>query len=113
MFNRPGRLFIYTCLLVVGMITFGVVQGCSAVPTKIAAPLPPESVSDQSSLATGRKIYVSLLKCALCHRPKPVSDYSAQTWSEDILPRMSKKAKLSAQEYADVLSYVTSMTTQK
>ncbi len=56
------------------------------------------------------KTYVSLLKCAMCHRPKPVSDYSAETWAEDILPKMSKKARLSPQEYADVLAYVTTTT---
>ncbi len=99
------------------VLAIGILQGCATMtatmPANIAAPVPPSDVAENSSLASGRKVYVSLLKCAMCHRPKPVSDYSAETWSEDILPRMSKKARLSPKQYADVLAYVTSTTTQK
>ncbi len=98
------------CWLAAFMIVLGIVQGCATVPANIAAPIPPENVVGHSSLAAGRKIYVSLLKCAMCHRPKPVSDYSAETWAKDILPKMSKKARLTPQEYADVLDYVTTTT---
>ena len=115
-FNRPGTR-IY--LLATVVLILGFVPGCSSVPryssvpSKIAAPVPLANTTGHSSLEAGRKIYVSWLKCAMCHRPKPVSDYSAETWAEDILPRMSKKAKLSPQQYADVLAYVTSTTTQQ
>ena len=104
----------YVGMLAVGtlVLILGIAQGCSTVPTSVAAPLPAH-VPDNSSIASGRKIYVSLLKCAMCHRPKPVSDYSAETWSEDILPRMAKKARLSPQQYAQVLTYVTSTTTHE
>ncbi len=101
------------CLFVVLVMTLGVAHGCATVPANIAAPIPPAELAGDSSLASGRKIYVSMLKCAMCHRPKPVSDYSVETWTEDILPRMSKKARLSQQQYADVLAYVTSTTTQR
>lgn len=116
MFRSISRLYgTVTTAGVLGLVT-GIVQGCATMsatmPANIAAPVP-SNVADHSSLASGRKVYVSLLKCAMCHRPKPVSDYSAETWSEDILPRMSKKARLSPQQYADVLAYVTSSTTQK
>lgn len=98
-------------------LAIGIVQGCATMsatmPVNVAAPVPPTNVPDHSSLASGRKVYVSLLKCAMCHRPKPVSDYSAETWSEDILPRMSKKARLTPEQYADVLAYVTSVAKQK
>lgn len=111
---KPINLFIANqCKLIAVLMILIIFQGCSAVPTNIAAPIPAESIEGDSSLASGRKIYVSFLKCAMCHRPKPVSDYSAEAWTEDILPRMSKKARLSPQQYADVLAYVTSTTTQK
>lgn len=100
-------------LMVLGLILLGVLQGCSAVPTHIAAPIPSQDTAQRSSLESGRKIYLSLLKCAMCHRPKPVSDYSVEYWTEDILPRMSKKARLTPQQYADVLAYVTSTTTKE
>ncbi len=101
------------CRLAALVMILGIVQGCATVPASIAAPISPENAVGHSSLAAGRKTYVSLLKCAMCHRPKPVSDYSAETWTEDILPKMSKKARLSPQEYADVLAYVKATTTQK
>ncbi len=119
-FNAPPRgsggyqnFNVRKCWLVVFMVTLGIIQGCATVPTNIAAPMPSANVAGNSSLASGRKTYVSLLKCAMCHRPKQVSDYSAETWAEDILPRMSKKARLSPQEYANVLTYVTTTTTKK
>lgn len=108
----------YTCmswrgsLMIAGIITTGVMQGCTAVPTNLAAPIPSQDVDGHASLASGRKIYVSFMKCAMCHRPKPMSDYSLGTWTEDILPRMSKKARLSPQQYADVLAYIASNTQQ-
>lgn len=95
------------------LMILGIFQGCSTVPTNIAAPIPSPNIAGHSSLAAGRKTYVSLLKCAMCHRPKPVSDFSAKTWTEDILPRMSKKARLSPQEYADVLAYVQANSMQE
>lgn len=101
---------VHKCLLATLLMILGIVQGCATVPANIAAPIPPENVVGHSSLAAGRKTYVSLLKCAMCHRPKLVSDYSAEAWAEDILPKMSKKARLSPQEYADVLAYVTTTT---
>lgn len=113
MFKRKSVHRSNKCLLGIGLMILGIVQGCSVVPTKIAAPIPATDTVGNPSLIAGRKIYVSLLKCAMCHRPKSVSDYSAQTWTDDILPRMSKKAKLSPQQYADVLAYVTSTTTHE
>lgn len=113
MFTQSTRTLVSQCLLGAVLMLHGVIQGCSAVPVNVAAPIPPANVSSQSSLASGRKTYVSLMKCAMCHRPKPVSDYSVKAWTEEILPRMSKKARLSPQEYADVLSYVTATTNQQ
>ena len=92
------------------LVILGIIQGCATVPANIAAPIPSANVAGDSSLTSGRKTYVSLLKCAMCHRPKQVSDYSAETWAVEILPRMSKKARLSPQEYANVLAYVTTTT---
>ncbi len=103
----------YSYWLIGIIFILGISQGCASVPANIAAPIPPVNIPDHTSLAAGRKTYVSLMKCAMCHRPKPTSDYSAETWTEDILPKMSKKARLSPQEYADVLAYVTAITLQK
>lgn len=117
MFRSANRYFVTVTMAGALALVLGVVQGCATMsatlPANVAAPVPPLNVADHSSLASGRRVYVSLLKCAMCHRPKPVSDYSAETWTRDILPRMSKKARLSPQQYADVLAYVTSTTTQK
>jgi hypothetical protein len=107
--NFKGKI----CLLVALLVTLGILQGCASIPVKIAAPTPPANAVGHSTLVAGRKTYVSLLKCAMCHRPKPVSDYSIETWTEDILPAMSKKARLSPEEYANVLAYIQANATQE
>jgi|GEM_PF-2991504 len=66
----------------------------------------------QSQLDRGRTMYVSVTKCNLCHRPKPVGDYSPEQWTNDILPSMGKKARLTDEQYADLLAYVTSPSAQ-
>ncbi len=83
---------------------------CHHIPVEKAAPLvsPPAGSSvTAKQLETGRAIYVSESKCAQCHSPKPVYEYSADKWAHDILPRMGKKCKLMADEYDNVLAYVT------
>ncbi|MBL8891435.1 MAG: cytochrome c [Planctomycetaceae bacterium] len=117
MFKSVSRSYVAVVTTGVVAVGLGIVQGCATMPAtapaNVAAPVPPTNVADHSTLASGRKIYVSFLKCAMCHRPKPVSDYSAEMWAEDILPRMAKKARLSPEQYADVLAYVTANTTQQ
>lgn len=89
------------------------ISGCSSIPTNMAAPVPLKSHSGgKSQLEKGRSAYVSFMKCAMCHRPKPVYDYDPDTWKTDILPRMSGKARLNSEEYAAVLAYVTSDVAQ-
>lgn len=86
---------------------------CRQLPTEIAAPLPQAAdPADLHELERGRAIYVSSRKCARCHSPKPVYDFSPSAWREDILPRMARKARLSQAEYSDALAYVTSSTAQ-
>jgi hypothetical protein len=80
------------------------------MPVEKAAPVvtpTPGSGTSAKQVESGRAIYVSETKCAQCHSPKPVYNYSADKWAKDILPRMGKKCKLMADEYSDVLAYVT------
>jgi cytochrome c2 len=44
-------------------------------------------------------------RCIKCHELKTVSHYSPERW-EKILPKMSRKAKLSAQESSTLGSYI-------
>ncbi len=72
------------------------VAGCQSVPVDIAAPRPTANLNAASSvLESGRATYVSFLKCGLCHRPKPVYDYSPEAWANDILPEWHRKRDLS------------------
>lgn len=107
--RETGLTFI--CVSMVSLLVF--LAGCSVVPVHIAAPKPVASSTGQKSQAeVGRGVYVSLFRCAKCHRPKPVYDYDPETWESDILPRMGEKAKLKPEEYAAVLEYVTSAQVQ-
>jgi hypothetical protein len=101
-----GRLGVIVYLVVTASATF---PGCRTVPVELAAPEVRRldaPVARLGELETGRVIYTSHQKCARCHRPKPVTDHTAADWSETILPRMAKKAKLSDLETRYVLNYI-------
>lgn len=70
----------------------------SCVSTKTGSTTVPASTGD-----AGGTIYRT--KCAKCHAPEPVRRYTAAHWNE-ILPKMTDKAKLTASEAAAVREYV-------
>ena len=83
---------------------------CQQMPIDQAAPKltpTPESGIPAMKLDAGREVYVSRQKCAGCHSPKPVFEYTAERWTNKILPGMGLKAKLNPDDYAAVLAYVT------
>ena len=84
--------------------------GCTQMPIDKAAPMlspTPESGVPAAKLEAGREVYVSRQKCAACHGPKPVFEYTAEQWTKKILPDMATKAKLNSNDYAVVQAYVT------
>jgi hypothetical protein len=104
---EPARCSAVVLTVVLGLI------GCRSVPVEVAAPTIDRLAIPAVRLAraeAGRAIYTSAQKCARCHKPKPVSDYTADDWSNSILPRMSKKAKLNDAERRDVFEYVLAAT---
>jgi hypothetical protein len=107
-FSAEHALKIGLGTLLLFCICLGLVS-CRQVPVDVAAPRPQAADAASARLEAGRAIYVSPDRCASCHKPKPVSSYDAQEWSEKILPKMARKARLTPGEYADVLAYVTSL----
>ena len=84
--------------------------GCAGI-NELAPPVGERALQEAAMLdisagriERGRAIYVTT--CARCHSPEPVAGYSLAEWRKT-LPRMSEKAKLTAEESADVLDYVT------
>lgn len=57
----------------------------------------------RSHLEQGRTLYVT--KCARCHAPEPVRNYSAAKWAK-ILPEMIDDAKLNPVEADALKAYV-------
>jgi hypothetical protein len=83
---------------------------CTQVPLEIAAPVvtpEPDSRGSEEDLEAGRAIYISKEKCARCHSPKPVYNYSAKDWKKTILPVMADMTKLKPEEYEVLAAYVT------
>lgn len=91
------------------LLAAGAFVGCHMVPLDVAAPpianlnVSPARVGQ---LETGRLIFTSSHKCARCHRPKPIVDYSPEYWTQSIMPRMAKKAKLSEVEEQYLMAYI-------
>jgi mono/diheme cytochrome c family protein len=104
--SRDRRWRWAGCFALLLLIT----SSCSQVPLEIAAPVltpDPDSRFSEEDLAAGREIYVSKEKCARCHSPKPISNYTAKDWKKAILPVMGDMAKLRPEEYEDLVAYVT------
>jgi hypothetical protein len=79
------------------------------VPLEVAAPPIQNLGAPKARLAgleTGRRIYTGEHKCAHCHRPRPISNYDREYWSQSIMPRMVKKAGLSEVEERYVMDYI-------
>ncbi len=80
---------------------FAAVALCITACQSLDQAAPQMAGSEQ--LAHGRTIYVT--KCAKCHAPEPVRNYSVASW-EEIIPEMALETKLSAAETAAVHAYV-------
>jgi hypothetical protein len=83
----------------------------SCVPAARRAPVisrvvefSPIPITDLPSLERGRAIYTT--NCTECHHVEPIERWSVKKWREKILPEMTKKAKLTDAERADVETYV-------
>lgn len=96
------------CLLAVGLLA----SLASCVSIEQAAPpvaLLTMAATD-SRLPLGRSLYLG--KCAKCHRPETITDFSREQWVTDILPTMNQKAKLSPSEIAALNSYIFAVLNQ-
>ncbi len=103
--GRSGWRSRVLCMLA----TASVYVGCHMVPLDVAAPPVANlnaSPARVAQLETGRLIFTSSHKCARCHRPKLIVDYSPEYWKESIMPRMAKKARLSDVEEQYLMAYI-------
>ena len=77
----------------------------TAADTKNATVIHTEAAQKTESpqVAEGKNIYTT--KCARCHSPKPVDNWTVKEWIP-IMDRMSVKAELDAPEKANVTAYV-------
>jgi mono/diheme cytochrome c family protein len=60
--------------------------------------------ADRAKLAEGRQILAG--HCVKCHLAPRIAKHSAEDWTDEILPKMTKKAKLTPQQAALVKNYV-------
>jgi len=103
--DAPRLSFLISRALL--LTTLGGLTSCVSLETAApsVASFARPSQSSYSHLLAGREIYIG--KCTKCHSAEPVRNHSLADWKEDIMPEMSKKTKLSPEEEADVLAYIT------
>jgi len=93
--QRVGWLFVVSVV--------SLLSSCATTDINVIAP----PVADGSSqLARGRIIYVT--KCAKCHAPEPVQNYTAAEW-HTIMPEMVEETHLNPADAAAVMAYVESI----
>jgi mono/diheme cytochrome c family protein len=81
-------------------------QACVSLDTAappVATLRPAAAGGGSIQLDHGRTIYIT--KCAKCHAPEPVRNYSAARWRE-IIPEMAEETKLSSAETEALRAYV-------
>jgi len=91
------------------LVIAGTTLGCRTLSVELAAPEVARlnaPIARVGELETGRLLYTSRQKCARCHRPKPVTEHTAAEWTETIMPREAKRAKLTDVERQYVLNYI-------
>ncbi len=99
--NRPP-----TALLLV------LLTGCASINLSVppvATVAPAADAEMRAQLEQGRAIY--LTKCARCHAPEPVREYSAKQWKV-ILEKMSPNCLLNTTEAAALQAYVAAAVAQ-
>jgi hypothetical protein len=84
----------------------------SCVSIETAAPPVPAvanaSQKNYQQLCTGRELYLG--KCTKCHSPEVIKKFSLEDWTGDIMPSMAKKSKISAEEEACLMAYITTVS---
>ncbi len=102
-------------LFVLGVLAIGMSSLTSCTSIEKAAPpvamlgTPPKNCP-VAKLEQGRGLYVG--KCTKCHGAESIRDYEQTEWTGDILPTMSKKARLTPQEAEALRSYVLTVCSQ-
>lgn len=94
--QRVGWLF--------AMLVASLLSSCATTDINVIAP---PVAGGSSQLARGRIIYVT--KCAKCHAPEPVQNYTKAEWHQ-IMPEMVEETHLNATDAAAVMAYVESMS---
>lgn len=109
--KRSLSFFVLAMLAVVGgcrtlpyFIRVGTVSQDQAAPAVEQLAVDPSQIS---YLSQGRHIFVT--KCTKCHAAMPIRNFAAADWTDDILPTMSKKAKLTVEETEALTEYIVAV----
>lgn len=93
-------------------LLLGVLLACqwitSCAPGYVAPPVTPElvKISKVPVSRIERGYVIHQAKCAKCHPFENPANYSVVELTEDIMPEMGPKSKISDAESADVLAYL-------
>jgi cytochrome c5 len=105
---RVGRAGPAIWAAAVAVLGLGACAGLTFTPPAVAGPVEVAAARrgfDVESVVRGREIYVR--KCGDCHALVRPDEHTEAEWAE-ILPRMSRKARLGAGDAGDVRGYVLS-----
>ena len=102
----------FIILLIIGVALYScaqkmtpATQTVTVTETKTPVEIHTEAAQKTESpqIAEGKNIYTT--KCTRCHSPKPVERWTVKQWVP-ILDNMAQKARLDANEKANVAAYV-------
>lgn len=80
-----------------------VLMSCSPKTVETVTEVDTENALPTAALNSGKLIFDT--KCQKCHATENAKDYTTEQWAH-ILPEMSKKARLSTEEDANITAYI-------
>lgn len=98
--------FVSRTLLVLGTLLALFLPACTSL--EVAAPpvdkLTLPKNANRTKLAEGRQVLAT--HCVKCHGAPRIAHHSVDDWNNEILPEMTRKAKLTPQQAALLKNYV-------
>lgn len=74
-------------------------------------PVTTAQLADTAAINAGKELYG--MKCKKCHRLHKPDEYTQEKWENKVLPKMSKKAKLTDDQLKSIETYLFAFSEDK
>jgi mono/diheme cytochrome c family protein len=106
------RILKFLPLLLVGCVFWSFSsKTSSAVSSSKEQTLQNQPAADSAAIKAGQELYT--MKCQKCHRLHKPGEFTQDKWENKVLPKMSKKAKLTDDQLKSIETYLFAFSEDK